>query len=134
MPVITTHWGGLTDLVTDSTALLLRPTGLEPAFEDEPALINYDDQANHLWASVATEDVQKVMRYASNPSNKDIIRTLAFAFSPPAPARAASASDNTTLNTTRPLTRSLLHPVVSSVHNPRGFCVVWLRGGGTGGP
>ena len=76
LPVITTFWGGLTDLVTDSTALLLRPTGFEPAFEDEPALINYDDQANHLWATVATEDVQKVMRYVATPSNRAIIREI----------------------------------------------------------
>eukprot|EP00040_Diaphanoeca_grandis_P008129 m.44001 g.44001 ORF g.44001 m.44001 type:complete len:487 (+) comp19547_c0_seq1:158-1618(+) len=76
LPVITTHWGGLTDLVSENTALLLHPSGLEPAYVDEPGIMNFDDQANHLWASVSVGDLRKVMRYAATPSNKPVIKAI----------------------------------------------------------
>lgn len=35
LPCIVTYWSGLTDLVDESTAILLKPTKMVPAYEDQ---------------------------------------------------------------------------------------------------
>eukprot|EP00041_Stephanoeca_diplocostata_P037284 m.1402026 g.1402026 ORF g.1402026 m.1402026 type:complete len:549 (+) comp25009_c0_seq26:146-1792(+) len=76
LPTIVTYWSGQTEFVTEATAFLLRPSGLEPGFFGEPALLNFDDQANHQWATVSVLDLRRIMRYVSREQNKDQVRDI----------------------------------------------------------
>ena len=72
-PTVATYWGGSTAFLNDDNAFLLHPTGLENAFENEPQLINFDEQGAHQWAKVSTQDLVKLMKYIKDPSNRHIV-------------------------------------------------------------
>lgn len=77
LPVIATYWSGTTEFLSDDNAFLLRPTGLEPAFREQPQIINWDPQSRHSWASVSSTDLTKLMKYVERKTNRHIVAKVA---------------------------------------------------------
>eukprot|EP00038_Savillea_parva_P012404 m.204452 g.204452 ORF g.204452 m.204452 type:complete len:515 (-) comp22520_c0_seq1:158-1702(-) len=76
LPCIVTHWSGLTDLVDESTAVLLPPGKMVPAYADQHDMFNFGDQGSHHWASVPLDPLRKAMRYVSRPQSRAVVRAI----------------------------------------------------------
>ena len=70
LPVIATNWGGLAEVLTDESAFLLHPSGLVPAFPNDPQLIGYDQAGRHQWAAVRVRDIRRLLSFVQRPRNR----------------------------------------------------------------